>query len=126
MPRTFTDLERLISDRGAGLLATATLLTGSRPAGEDLLQSALERTMRAWSRIDGDAEGYLRRAMYHLAVDQVADPPAPARDRARRRAATGTGQHGWRTAPACADPGPATAARPAAGGAGAALLGAAH
>jgi RNA polymerase sigma-70 factor (sigma-E family) len=90
MPRTFTDLERLISDRGAGLLATATLLTGSRPAGEDLLQSALERTTRAWSRIDGDAEGYLRRAMYHLAVDQwrirrrrretalvVEPPPAP-------------------------------------------------
>src|SRR5262245_64969948 len=26
--------------------------------------------MRAWRRIDGDREGYLRRTMYHLAVDR--------------------------------------------------------
>jgi RNA polymerase sigma-70 factor (sigma-E family) len=70
MPRNFPGLERLIAERGNALLATAVLLAGSRAAAEDLLQSALERTMRAWSRIDGDLEGYLRRAMYHLAVDQ--------------------------------------------------------
>jgi RNA polymerase sigma-70 factor (sigma-E family) len=59
----------LIAERGPALLATATLLAGGRAAGEDLLQGALERMMRAWRRIDGDREGYLRRTMYHLAVD---------------------------------------------------------
>jgi len=46
------------------------LLTGSRTAGEDLLQAALERLMRSWGRVREDRERYLRRTMYHLAVDQ--------------------------------------------------------
>jgi RNA polymerase sigma-70 factor (sigma-E family) len=46
------------------------LLAGSREAGEDLLQVALERLLRQWRRIDGDPEGYLRRTLYHLAVDR--------------------------------------------------------
>nr|WP_281274278.1 sigma factor [Allorhizocola rhizosphaerae] len=46
------------------------LPTGSRTAGEDLVQSALERLMRQWSRVNGDKEAYLRRILYHLAVDQ--------------------------------------------------------
>ena len=36
---------------------------------EDLLQAALERLIRHWSRIDGDPEAYLRRTLYNLAVD---------------------------------------------------------
>jgi RNA polymerase sigma-70 factor (sigma-E family) len=52
------------------LLATAILLTGSRSAGEDLLQAALERLMRRWNGVHGDKEGYLRRTLYNLAVDQ--------------------------------------------------------
>lgn len=65
----YTGLTELISDRGRDLLAAAALLAGGRTGGEDLLQAALERTMRAWRRIDGDHEAYLRRTMYHLAVD---------------------------------------------------------
>ncbi|MFC0509074.1 SigE family RNA polymerase sigma factor [Micromonospora costi] len=68
--RRFEGLDTLVAERGAALLATAILLTGSRAAGEDLLQAALERLMRHWHRIDGDREGYLRRTLYHLAVDQ--------------------------------------------------------
>jgi DNA-directed RNA polymerase specialized sigma24 family protein len=45
------------------------LLTGSKEAGEDLLQAGLERLLRHWSRIDGDPEGYLRRTLYNLAAD---------------------------------------------------------
>lgn len=66
----FEGLHALVAERGGALLATATLLAGSRSAGEDLLQSALERLMRRWRRVTGDPEGYLRRTMYHLAVDQ--------------------------------------------------------
>jgi RNA polymerase sigma-70 factor (sigma-E family) len=65
----YAGLADLMTERGRDLLAAATLLAGGRTAGEDLLQAALERTMRAWRRIDGDREGYLRRTMYHLAVD---------------------------------------------------------
>jgi len=67
-PRRFERLEILIAERGRALLATAVLLTGSRVAGEDLLQEGLERLMRNWGRID-DAEGYLRRTLYNLAMD---------------------------------------------------------
>jgi RNA polymerase sigma-70 factor (sigma-E family) len=68
--RRFEGLDTLVADRGNALLATAVLLTGSRAAGEDLLQAALERLMRRWNAVHGDKEGYLRRTLYHLAVDQ--------------------------------------------------------
>lgn len=51
------------------LLAAAILLAGDRPSGEDLLQAALERTLRHWVRIQQNPEGYLRRCLYSLAVD---------------------------------------------------------
>lgn len=66
---SFEGLDTLVAERGRALLATAVLLAGSRTAGEDLLQAALERVMRSWGRIHGDVEGYLRRTLYHLAVD---------------------------------------------------------
>jgi RNA polymerase sigma-70 factor (sigma-E family) len=68
--RSFAELESFLAVRGRALLASAVLLTGSREAGEDLLQHALERVMRHWHRIDGDPEGYLRRTMYNLATDR--------------------------------------------------------
>ncbi|MEV4412689.1 SigE family RNA polymerase sigma factor [Catellatospora sp. NPDC049609] len=65
----YAGLAELVAERGPALLATAALLSGGRAGGEDLLQAALERVLRSWRRIDGDTEGYLRRTMYHLAVD---------------------------------------------------------
>ena len=70
MREAYDGLTALVQERGPALLATAVLLTGSRAAGEDLLQAALERLMRAWRRVGEDREGYLRRTMYHLAVDR--------------------------------------------------------
>jgi RNA polymerase sigma-70 factor (sigma-E family) len=67
--RAITELEAFLAERGDRLLRTAVLLTGSREAGEDLLQAALERVIRRWRTIKGDPEGYLRRVLYHLAVD---------------------------------------------------------
>jgi RNA polymerase sigma-70 factor (sigma-E family) len=63
------DLESFLAERGEPLLRTAVLLTGSREAGEDLLQAGLERLLRHWSAIVGDPEGYLRRTLYNLAAD---------------------------------------------------------
>jgi RNA polymerase sigma-70 factor (sigma-E family) len=68
--KSYEGLDALVAERGDVLLGTAVLLVGSRAAGEDLLQAALERLVRHWSRVHGDKEGYLRRTMYHLAVDQ--------------------------------------------------------
>ncbi|GAA0935561.1 SigE family RNA polymerase sigma factor [Virgisporangium aurantiacum] len=97
--RSFDGLEALVAERGNALLATAVLLTGSRAAGEDLLQSALERLMRSWNRVREDREGYLRRIMYNLAVDDW-------RRRRRRPEVFGTEE---RAGPA--DPGSAVALR---------------
>ncbi|MET7952300.1 SigE family RNA polymerase sigma factor [Micromonospora sp. NPDC005324] len=68
--KRFDGLDILVVERGSALLATAVLLTGSRVAGEDLFQLALERLMRNWNRVQDDKEGYLRRTLYHLAVDR--------------------------------------------------------
>jgi RNA polymerase sigma-70 factor (sigma-E family) len=68
--RVVADLERFLAARGDQLLRTAVLLTGSKEAGEDLLQAALERLLLRWRAIEGSPEGYLRRTLYHLAADR--------------------------------------------------------
>lgn len=68
--RSVADLERFLADRGDQLLRTAVLLTGSKQAGEDLLQAALERLLRRGPAVEGNPEGYLRRTLYHLATDR--------------------------------------------------------
>jgi RNA polymerase sigma-70 factor (sigma-E family) len=67
--RAVADLESFLAERGKPLLRTAVLLTGSKEAGEDLLQAALERLLRHWRTIEGSPEGYLRLTLYHLATD---------------------------------------------------------
>jgi RNA polymerase sigma-70 factor (sigma-E family) len=66
---TARELESFLAERADRLMRTAVLLTGSRDAGQDLLQTALERLLRHWRRLDGDPEGYLRRTLYNLAAD---------------------------------------------------------
>jgi RNA polymerase sigma-70 factor (sigma-E family) len=68
--KNFEGLEEFVALRGDALLATAAMLMGGRAGGEDLLQAALERLMRRWRWVHGDPEPYLRRVLYHLAVDQ--------------------------------------------------------
>ncbi len=67
--RAVGELERFLAERADRLMRTAVLLTGSHDAGQDLLQTALERLIRHWRRLDGDPEGYLRRTLYNLAAD---------------------------------------------------------
>ncbi|GAA1849424.1 SigE family RNA polymerase sigma factor [Asanoa iriomotensis] len=56
--------------RSHALLRSAYLLTGDQHLAEDLVQEALARTHRSWSRLHetGNAEAYARRVMYHLQV----------------------------------------------------------
>jgi RNA polymerase sigma-70 factor (sigma-E family) len=68
-PPHVAQLEEFLAERGAPLLRTAILMTGSKEAGEDLLQAALERLYRRWRVIDRDPEGYLRQTLYSLAMD---------------------------------------------------------
>ena len=48
--RSAAELERFLAERADHLLRTAVLLTGNRDAGEDLLQTAVERLLRRWRR----------------------------------------------------------------------------
>jgi RNA polymerase sigma-70 factor (sigma-E family) len=67
--RSTAELERFLAERADHLLRTAVLLAGTREAGEDMLQTAVERLLRRWRRFDGDPEGYLRRTLCNLAID---------------------------------------------------------
>jgi RNA polymerase sigma factor (sigma-70 family) len=67
--RSTAELERFLGERADHLLRTAALLAGGREAGEDLFQTAVERLLRHWNKLDGDPEGYLRRTLCNLAID---------------------------------------------------------
>ncbi|MFD8818028.1 SigE family RNA polymerase sigma factor [Streptomyces sp. NPDC059627] len=70
--RSLTEAEftAYVQERRASLYATAYHLTGDRYEAEDLLQSALFSTYRAWERISDKAAvgGYLRRTMTNLHI----------------------------------------------------------
>src|SRR5262245_26593877 len=59
-----------VRGRSHALLRSAYLLTGDQHLAEDLVQEALARTHRAWSRLrkTDTAKAYARRIMYHLQV----------------------------------------------------------
>lgn len=61
------DFDAFVARSGPSLLRTAVRLAGSRPAGEDLLQSALERTWSRWRTLTDTsapvAEAYARRVL---------------------------------------------------------------
>jgi RNA polymerase sigma-70 factor (sigma-E family) len=67
--RNAGELDRFLAERADPLMRTAVLLAGSREAGQDLLQTALERLLRHWRTLEGDPEAYLRRTLYNLAAD---------------------------------------------------------
>jgi RNA polymerase sigma-70 factor (sigma-E family) len=51
--------------RGAALAHTAYLLTGDHHLAEDLVQTTLFKAAKAWHRIQGDPEPYVRRIMHN-------------------------------------------------------------
>ncbi len=64
------DFRAFVEQHWAPLVRTAYLLTGDRGYAEDLVQSALEKTHRRWSRVSRmDAPvAYVRRAMVNTAT----------------------------------------------------------
>lgn len=64
------EFDEFARTRTPALLRAAYLLTGDQYLAEDLVQSALGRTLRAWRRLQrtANAEAYTRRVMYHLQV----------------------------------------------------------
>ena len=64
------DFRAFVDQHWAPLVRTAYLLTGDRGHAEDLVQSALEKTHRRWSRVSRmDAPvAYVRRAMVNTAT----------------------------------------------------------
>jgi hypothetical protein len=53
--------EGFVVARGPALHRTAELLTRNEQAAADMVQVALAKAWRAWSRIDGNPEAYVRR-----------------------------------------------------------------
>ncbi|WP_089154798.1 SigE family RNA polymerase sigma factor [Micromonospora sp. NBS 11-29] len=70
MDPLLSEFDSFVRTRTPALLRSAYLLTGDQHLAEDLVQSALARTHRSWSRLhdSGNAEAYTRKIMYHLQV----------------------------------------------------------
>jgi RNA polymerase sigma-70 factor (sigma-E family) len=63
------DFGAFVATRSPALFRTAMALTGHRQQAEDLLQTALARSVRHWAKIrDGQPEAYVRTAMYRQHV----------------------------------------------------------
>jgi RNA polymerase sigma-70 factor (sigma-E family) len=64
--------EVFVAERGPGLMRTALLTCGSRQDAEDVLQTALEKAYRHWSRLeaDTDPEPYVRRILINLVISR--------------------------------------------------------
>ena len=63
MAGTRPDFDDFVAARSSALLRTAYLLTHDHALAEDLLQTALTKAWFAWSRIDGDPGGYVRKVL---------------------------------------------------------------
>ena len=59
-----TSFTAFVAARTPALSRTAYLLTGDAHHAEDLVQTALFQAAKAWHRIEGDPEPYVRRILY--------------------------------------------------------------
>jgi RNA polymerase sigma-70 factor (sigma-E family) len=69
--RVDSSFETFVEERSAALLRLAVLLTGDRGHAEDLLQTALLRTMRRWSRARDAPAAYARHVLINLSRDRI-------------------------------------------------------
>lgn len=65
---TDREFDAFVRARAPSLLRLGYVLTGDQHLAEDLVQSALARTLLAWPRLHTSAEAYTRTTMYHLQV----------------------------------------------------------
>jgi RNA polymerase sigma-70 factor (sigma-E family) len=89
--RLGAEFDDFVIGRSPALLRTAVLLLGDRNDAEDLLQTALLRVARHWSRARENPDAYTRRVLVNLAHDHARRrrrhpeslngvPDAPGRD----------------------------------------------
>jgi len=64
------EFERFVVAESAGLLRSAFLLTGDRGHAEDLLQTALLRTLGRWNAIAGSPRAYASEVLVNLSRDR--------------------------------------------------------
>jgi len=62
--------EVFVSERRPTLLRSAWALTGNAEDAEDLVQTALLKSLPRWSRITGEPAGYVHRVMVHEHVSR--------------------------------------------------------
>lgn len=65
---TKLDFDSFVRARLPHLIKFGCALTADEHAAADLVQDALERTLLKWSRINGDPEPYVRRAMVNRSI----------------------------------------------------------
>lgn len=70
MDQLASQFDEFVRARTPALLRSAYLLTGDQHLAEDLVQTALARTHRAWRSLhrEGNAEAYTRKIMYNQQV----------------------------------------------------------
>jgi RNA polymerase sigma-70 factor (sigma-E family) len=68
------DFRQFVSDRSAGLLRLAYLVSADRAAAEDVLQTALVRAYLRWNSIESNPEAYVRRIVVTVAADEHRRP----------------------------------------------------
>jgi len=70
-PASTLGFEEFVAARSSALWRSAYLLTGDQHRAEDLLQTALMKAWRRWSKIasDGAVEGYVRRVLVTTYTD---------------------------------------------------------
>jgi RNA polymerase sigma-70 factor (sigma-E family) len=64
-PSVEQEFTEFVVNRSQALLRAAFALTGDRHAAEDLVQQALAKAFLRWRSIEGEAEPYVRRILYH-------------------------------------------------------------
>lgn len=69
--RVDPSFEAFVECRSTALLRSAYLLTGDHGHAEDLLQTALLRTARHWSRARAAPEAYARQVLLNLSRDRI-------------------------------------------------------
>ena len=67
-----TEFEEFVAARSAALFRTAVLLTGNQQDAQDLVQSALERACRHWTRVAAAEQpaAYVRRILVNSLKDR--------------------------------------------------------
>ena len=78
-----------VSGQSRALMRTAYLLTHDHQLAEDLVQTALFKAAKAWDRIEGDPQHYVRRILYTESISWWR----------RRQGARGTGRGVRRAGP---------------------------